>query len=376
MTCHNPSKILLRITIVFSILVLLSPSREASGQTTEASVDKLTKCSEYRIETPVSEALAADGQRVFVGTTDGSVRALDPAISSPIWTSELGGEIVSNIASAETGIIVVSNPIKAAESAAAESVLRFLSKETGVPNWTIRLPFSEGFFLGNGRGTLAAVSSEGWIIAIEPQTGRILWRTQSFGKITARPSFSPQGIAFGTGDKNIYIVSRETGETLFKRAADFVPTAITNPDPEVLVAGDERGNVASIDVTGGKNIWKFKSGAGISFVSVSKDGLLITSLDNFIYLISMYNGDVIWKRRLPGRVIQGGLIVDGFIIVLIYGENSAFLIDIRKGKIVDQLPQNDKNFVNQVPVFARDGKFLVTTPDGVTTYSINGCGPK
>ena len=376
MTRQNPTNILLQIVIVFSILIFSNTSRDVAGQSSESNLARLTKCSEYRIESPVSEALAADTQRIFVGTADGSVQSLDLNISSGVWRTELGGEIVSNIVPAEMGMVVVSNPVKTTESVPIESVLRSLSKETGIPNWTARLPFSERFFLGSVQGAIEAVSREGSISALDSQTGRILWRTPSFGKITAHPSFSPHGIVLGTSEKQIFVISPETGEILFKGSTDFIPTAVTNPTPDVLVAGDERGNVASIGVPGGKNIWKFKSGAAISFVSVSKEGLFITSLDNFIYLISMYNGDVIWKRRLPGRVIEGGLIVEGFVIVLIYGENSAFLIDTKKGKILDQLPQNDKNFVNQVPVLVKDGKILVTTPDAIAIYSISGCGQK
>ncbi len=373
MTRHILTNFLLQIAIFFSILTISGTFYQTAAQSSESSPVKLTKCSEYHIEGPVAEALNADAQRVYVGTADGSVLALNSNISSSVWRTELGGEIVSNIVSAEMGMFVVSNPVKVAESASAESILRSLSKETGVPNWAIRLPFSERVFLGTVEGTIVVVSVDGWIAGVAAQTGRVRWQTPSFGRITARPTFSAHGIAFGTSEKQMFFVSLETGEVVFKGSTDFIPTAITNPSPELLVAGDERGNVLSIGIPGGKNIWKFKSGAAISFVQVSKEGLFITSLDNFIYLISMYNGDVIWKRRLPGRVIEGGLIIEGFVAVLIYGENSAFLIDSKKGKIVDQLAQNDKNFVNQVPVPIRNSGLLTTTSDAVTLYSIKDC---
>ena len=373
---HKFKNFLPQITALFSILTISCFCYQATAQNTESSSVKLTKCSEYGIDGPVEEAIAVDSQRVFAGTFDGSIQAVDLSLSAGVWRTELGGEIVSNLAVAETEMLVVSNPLKSAESVPAESILRSLSKETGVPNWTARLPFSEHFFLGAFPGAITAVSLEGWAAGIDAKTGRILWRTLSFGKITARPSFFSQGVAFGTSDKKILIISPETGGIIFKSTMEFIPTAITNPSQEVLVMGDERGNVALIGMPGGKNIWKFKSGGAISFVSVEKEGLFITSLDNFVYLISMYNGDVVWKRRLPGRVVEGGLIVDGYVATLIYGENSAFLIDAKKGKIVDQLPPSDKNFVNQVPVLVKDSNLLVTTQDAITLYGMKGCGQK
>lgn len=376
MTRHNPANIVLQIAVFLSTLISFDFSHEAAAQNGGANVTKLTKCSEFRIETPVSDALAGDSHRVFVGTAEGSIQALDVAAADGVWRSELGGEIVSNILSSETGVVVVSNPVHTGDSVPVESILRSLSKQTGVPNWTAPLPFSERFFIGYVNGALTAVSREGSIVSVDTQNGRINWRTQPFGRITARPSFSQHGIALGTAEKQIYVISSVTRDVLFKGSTDFIPTAVANPTAGVIVGGDERGNVVSINIPDGKSVWKFKSGGAISFVSISKEGLFITSLDNFVYLISMYNGDVIWKRRLPGRVVEGGLILEGFILVLIYGENSAFLIDTKKGKIVDQLPQSDNGFISQVPVVLKDGRFAVATADSIATYSLNGCGEK
>jgi len=370
---HNPTKIVLQAAVFLSILASVNLSREAAAQNGGAAATKLTKCSEIRIEAPLSEALAADSQLVFIGSVDGSIQAFDAAVSARVWRSELGGEIVSNIIPHETGVAVVSNSVQVGSSAPADSVIRLLGKQTGVPNWTARLPFSERYYLGNVTGAFVAVSREGAVISLDTQNGRVNWRTQPLGKISARPSFSQNGIGLGTADKQIYAVSPATGDVLFKGPADFIPTAIAGPTAETIVAGDERGTVASIRIRDGKSVWKFKSGAAVSFASVNKEGLFITSLDNFLYLISMYNGDVIWKRRLPGRALEGGLILDGFVLVLIYGENSAFLIETKKGKVVDQLPNNDNNLVSQIPVVVRDGKVAISAADSVSTYSLNGC---
>lgn len=338
----------------------------------EAKVTAFTKCSEILLANPVPNALAHDTQTIFVGTADGGVQALDKDISDAVWRTQLGGDIVSNIVATEAGTVVASNPVSAEEKI-AESILRSLSKETGLTIWTVRLPFSDQIFLDGTGKSIIAVAREGWAVAVEIRTGRILWQTSPLGTISARPNFSMYGIAFGTTDKQIFILSPETGSVLFQRAADFIPTAISNPTPETLVVGDERGKVALLSLPTGKSIWKFKSGAAVSFVHLSKDGLLVTSLDNFIYLLSAYNGDVIWKRRLSGRVVEGAVVMQGHIITLIYGENSAYLIDLKKGKIVDQIEEHTGNFVNQVPVVIDGSRILITTPKSVEIFAIAGC---
>jgi outer membrane protein assembly factor BamB len=90
-------------------------------------------------------------------------------------------------------------------------------------------------------------------------------------------------------------------------------------------------------------------------------------------MISPKNGDVIWKRRMPGRILHGVLVTDNFVFALIYGESSAYLIDTKKGKLIDQLVQTDKNYQNRAPLLVNDSNIVFATADGVESYSVSGC---
>jgi hypothetical protein len=54
--------------------------------------------------------------------------------------------------------------------------------------------------------------------------------------------------------------------------------------------------------------WKLRNGAEISSVTPTAEGLLISSFDNFIYLISENGGKPLWKKRLSGRITAAPLI--------------------------------------------------------------------
>lgn len=220
------------------------------------------------------------------------------------------------------------------------------------------------------------VAREGTIDAVSDQDGKTVWKAPAFGTITAVPNFSTHGVVFGTAEKLIVVLSPSNGSVIFRKELNFIPTAVSNPALNVLIVGDERGNVVLLSAETGRTTWKFKSGAGISHVSMAKEGLIVTSLDNFIYLISMYNGDVVWKRRLSGRVAEVTVLAGNFIFGLIYGENSAFLIDSEKGKIVDQLVPNEKNYVNSMPLLVGNQSILLTTTRGVELHGLNACGAK
>ncbi len=102
----------------------------------------------------------------------------------------------------------------------------------------------------------------------------------------------------------------------------------------------------------------------------------MTSLDNFIYKISIRNGDIIWKRRLPGRVPQGVLVTDKFVFALIYGENSSYLIDTKKGKLIDQMFRAEKNYHDQAPILLNDRNIVFASGKSIESYSVNGCSVK
>ncbi|MEK7857032.1 MAG: hypothetical protein AAB288_13145, partial [Acidobacteriota bacterium] len=106
------------------------------------------------------------------------------------------------------------------------------------------------------------------------------------------------------------------------------------------------------------------------------EGITFSSLDNFIYFISDYNGDVIWKRRLSGRVADAGLAIEQQLVVLINGENAIFLIDRQKGKITDSIPAVDSDLVSRVAVFVRERMFVIATINSLQTYSLGSCPGK
>ena len=90
----------------------------------------------------------------------------------------------------------------------------------------------------------------------------------------------------------------------------------------------------------------------------------------------MYNGDVIWKRRLPGRVADASLVLGGMVATLVYGENSVFIINLKNGVIADRFQSSGGNFINQKPVEAGDSELLLIDTDGVALYALAGCDQK
>jgi len=363
-----------RLAAILAVFLLLAGEASLAAQPAVGSA--LTKCSSRILASPAAlDVLASDGNLIYVGTIDGTLTAFYPETLEMGWRVELGGQFASNVLVSDAGLLVVTNSIKPAGSIET-STLRLISQGSGVTTWTLSLPPSEQFFLGKVNGGVAVISKEGAITFAERASGQVRWRSEAFGNVSAKPSFSSESIVFGTSDKQLLVISGKDGEPITKYSTDFVPTSVAFTKNQGFVAGDQRGNVALYGPRETKSVWRFKSGAGVSSVDSDTEGITVSSLDNFIYFISDYNGDVIWKRRLSGRVVDAGLAIEQQLVVLVNGENSLFLIDRQKGKITDSVPAVDSDLVSRVAVFVRERTFVIATINSVQTYSLGSCPGK
>lgn len=346
------------------VLFCLLAGVSARGQADAGQPPALVHCTKVEIETPVRGALASDGGGIYVGTTGGTLTAYDSFDRTIRWRSELGGEIISNVLIVGNGVAVVSGTEE-------RSIVRLIGKESGVTVWSVKLPQSDRYYLGLLNGGIGAASQDGTAALLDAGSGRTRWQNGPHGRVTAIPIFGSGRMVFGTAEKLLIAIGQD-GNALFKHVLEFEPSTLAFTAENGVLAGDRRGHVVFF-TTDNKIFWKFKSGAAVSSVAETDEGVLVTSLDNFVYFLSDYNGDVIWKRRLPGRLVEGGLIVDNYLVVLLYGENSGYAIDMKTGKVFDTLPGIDADLVNRAPVAVREKTFAFTTTASLEIYSIGGC---
>lgn len=357
------------------MLVLACTGQARQGSPTEVST--LARCSSRIVESPVRGTLAADADRIYLGTVDGTMTAFETGKLETVWRSELGGEFAADLLMLGGGLVAVTAPTGDARPEAGDGpVIRLIGKDSGIVAWSAKLPVSERFQVARLNGGVAAVSREGVTTLLDAASGQVRWQSASLGVVTTKTASSSDRIAFGTADKFLYVLSAKLGEILLKQAMDHVPTAVSFSSSGGILTGDERGNVALWPPQGGRPIWKFKSGAAVSSAVEANDGVLLTSFDNFVYFISDYNGDVIWKRRLPARLTDGGLVVGGQIVALVGGENSGYVLEPDKGKVTSVLPSLNKNIISLTPVLVRDRVFAFATVDSLETYAIGVCGEK
>lgn len=326
----------------------------------------LNKCWETETAEPVSGMIAADSERIYVPVSGGGIQAINVKDGRNAWSAELGGELGSRVLVNGRALYAVSL------TGGPAAVLRSISKQTGITNWSESLPASDKFFLGEAAGGLVVVSENGNIEFRSADNGSVLWRKTIASPVTAEPFFTDGRILVGSGQKVLYMISSADGRSIARKSLKFVPTAISSTIDDRIIVGDERGNLALRDA-GGDVQWNFKNGARISNITYTKHGILAVSLDNFVYLLSNRSGSVVWKRRLPGRVFGRPAIDGDTFVATTVADGRAFVMDIESGKLINQAAIDSSDAGGLQPLLIGEHSVVFSLPSEVRLYSSQGC---
>lgn len=362
---HRPFPIILS-----AILFLFAAAPTAYSQATKPADAELviSKCWSYSTEEPASK-LHVNEKGSFIGSVGARVDALLPG-GTRLWSSELGGTIVSNIISTESSILLVTTFGEASKS---ESVLRGLSKETGITNLTVSVPASDRYLLTLDGASIILISRGGLVMAMD-KAGAVKWKREVAEGFAAEPFLTPGKAIIATTAKQIFAINLATGEIESMRRSATSLTAVAQTATGEAIAGDDRGNLTILNGTE-KPLWKFKSGGEISRIFVNGTQIIAASHDNFVYQLQTRNGDVEWKKRLGGRVQQMAVLDGKFVITASYDETAAVITDLTTGKVAGQIPLAEGETITAAPVYS-NGTITILTDQAVHQYSLTGCPNK
>lgn len=353
------------------MFILTASALGAFGQAKTAPEISISKCWAYAaVEAGI--ALSSDSTRVFIGTDGARVDTLSMD-GKKIWSTELGGDLSSNLLPTEKGLLLATST----EGPASErptSVLRSLSKETGITNWTIKLPSAERFFLGLHKGVVIVVAKSGTIQAVDPVDGSVRWKRDLADGFAVEPVFSNTKVIVAAKANQIFSVSLASGEIESMRKSAYPITSLAELPSGEIVAGDERGNISTLNGTD-RPLWRFKSGGEISRIISTGENILAASHDNFIYYLEARNGDVDWKKRLGGRVLQIANIGDKYAVTMSFEENSAVFTDLSTGKVAGQVVFAAEEKLVAPPVTS-NGSIYMLTDRAAYSYTLGNCGDK
>ncbi|MBK8304351.1 MAG: PQQ-binding-like beta-propeller repeat protein [Chloracidobacterium sp.] len=352
------------------ILVVITLCLTAFGQTKPAGEVDIAKCWAYPLSDNTASTLAADAANVYIGSSGAKVEALS-LDGKKLWATEFGGDINSNLMPTDAGLFLVTATVSD-DAAKSGSVLRVVSKETGITSWTAKLPTAERHFLELYQGSIIVVSGNGVVQSLDIKDGTVKWKREIAEGFAGEPRFGGDAVVVGSTAKQAFTIMLATGEILSLRKIEAGVTSVGRVSTGDVTVGDGLGNVSLFLGGSEKPSWKFRSGGAISKILAANGNLFVTSHDNFAYSLYTSNGSLAWKRRLSGRVSHLSLINDKYIIVSAVDDHSVVLIELVKGKVAGQIALGADETLTADPVMS-GGLILTVTDTAIYAHSLSPC---
>jgi len=378
----------------FPALIILCSTIFTQQTNTKPQIDApvFRICWLYQTNESEITKLASDNESGFYfSLSSGKLLSLNLETVEKLWETNLGGNIVSDILVDRNNIYIAQKlDESASEKAASEKansqiisiqkstketlILYSLDKVTGITGWQFKIAESDKVYLYDTGDSLTIFLNNGMAYSLAKTDGKLLWTRNLGSNLSARPLEKNSEIILGTADKQVVYLSLKDGRTLRKFEIKEQSAVIAeDTDGNNLIVGDRKGSVWSLNKKKQKRRWTLRQGAEISNLLYTAQGLLMSSFDNFVYLVAETSGKLIWKKRLPGRIAAEPQIKDNHIIINSIDESAAFVLELNTGKLINKITLEDDNFFTGESM-QLNNLLIYATLRGIVSFSASGEG--
>jgi len=306
--------------------------------------------------------VVADG-RLFAGTHDGLVVAVDGATGRTAWHRQLPGCIAASPAVAGPLVVVATlGPPPECGGSASAQVVAF-RRDTGAVAWVHGDLTVESAPLVVGDRVVVG-AWDGTVDALSASDGRTLWRFRTGAAVKSGAAFAGGTLYVGSYDGSLYALDAAHGTLRWSTRVDARFYATPAVADGRVVAATTDGVVHAFAAAGGRELWSRSIGRfSYSAAALADGSVFVGSYDHHLYALDARTGGVLWRAEAPGPVSGAPTALGGLVYFSSCGSCSAyesnpaarrsFAADAATGRIVWRFP---------------DGEYSPVVTDGVRLY--------
>jgi len=288
----------------------------------------------FQTRSAVRSTPAVTATRLFIGSGDSTLYALDRASGKPVWTFATSGPVHSSPAVAQ-GLVIAATPA---------GRIFAVSEATGQLKWSVQTgpTLPQNITPAGGwdlyvsspvvvDGTIVIGAGDGNVYALDLTTGRERWRVKTGGKVRATPSVSDGVVVVGSWDGRVYAIDLATGKTrwVHHTVGDTLDLKREGYDRRAIqsTAAIAEGNVFlgsrddgfyALDFGNGQRKWR--SSHGTSWVVGSpavRDGrAYVGSSDaHFVQSVDVASGRELWRTPVGSNVLSSPVLTGDLLVV-------------------------------------------------------------
>jgi outer membrane protein assembly factor BamB len=319
----------------------------------------------------ISISPASNNAHIYLPLASGEIVSLMVSDGKLLWKTEIGGNFSASPIADERGVYLASQTIDAVDAQQqglrSTGAIRALSQSTGITLWMRTLYFPIQGRLAASASKLFGGSRDGRVYAFDKSTGDILWFVQHTSAFSSSPTVHNQRVYIGSEDGTLLSLDESTGRILWRYRTPKAIYGNISVAENVIFFGSADGYVYAFSEISGRLLWRRRTGAAVQAVISTSNGILVTSLDNFVYLLST-RGELLWKRQLAGRIAAMPLIDARNALFAPLGGDACIVLSLRDGKQVNTLPVGDDGNTSATPLVAGD-LLLIPTRQGLVAFA-------
>lgn len=302
---------------------------------------------------PVYASPVVDDGKVYYGSKEGYLVAVDAATGDERWRFDVGGAIIRASPVVQDGVLYLGagfvmialdpatgqerwrQPIEFAGSSSpvvANGVVYMCSEQgtlytfdaaTGEPGWTFPV---EGLFFSSpafAEGSLYVGSDNGDIYALDTETGRQRWRAATEGAVFASPAVAGGVVYVSSKSGMLFAFDAVNGQKrwTFNAGGDSSPAIVG----ETVYVGSDDGGLHAVDARTGESRWLSATGAPIHSSPAVAGNTVYVGSGTTVYAFDATSGDQVWRYPTSEPIESSPAVVNGAVYI---GSRDGFLYAI------------------------------------------------
>lgn len=317
---------------------------------------------------PVRSSPAIDHGRVYCGSADGRLYALDFQTGSTVWATALGDNVESSPLVLGQRVFVGSEDghLYALDAATGRVLWKYATddKILGGPNW-VAAP-------NGGEPWILAGSYDFRLHCVDAGTGRSNWVYETGNYINGTPAVSEGRTVFGGCDALLHVLTLANGQKEAEiDAGAYIAGSAALIDGRAYL-GHYENEFFCIDLRERRKVWTYKDRRFPYFSSpaVTRDQVVFGGRDKRLHCVRRDTGELQWAFATGGKV-DSSPVVAGTRVVVGSDDGRVYLLSLADGREV--WSQDLGQPIGTSPAVAA-GRFVVGSEDG-NLYAF-GSAPK
>jgi len=283
------------------------------GRAPGTLADSLSLLWKFKTDGEVKSSPAISDRRVFVGSSDKNIYALDLQTGEKLWSYKAGDSVESAPCVLDGQVFVGSS----------DNWLYALDAGTGELKWKYE---TEGQILGAANWTRSPDGQATWILVgsydnklhcVDASSGKRLWAYETGNYVNGSPAVDDGKCVFGGCDAVIHVVSVADGSKVAEiDSGSYIAASAAFINGEIFV-GNYENVFLKVDAKAARVVWKYDQSDAPFFSSpaVGDEFVVFGGRDNYVHCVRRDNGRRVWAFKTLSEVNSSPAICGDKVVI-------------------------------------------------------------